>query len=287
MRTCPSLLACLAAFGVLAAGSARAEDVAFVEASSELDDGKPATSVYNAVDGKDTTQWCAAADGSNNPVLSFGFDQAVTVTHIAIVVAPPKGEGIDKQNKRARVVTVGDLGHRVEARFKDAGGVQVLELTPPVKGRRVVVEVLETWDGASPSAPLCIAEVTLKGKGTEMTGPQIATKLRSLSTPARRLLHEWLDDPSAPTRTLLFNVDGTFTYKFEPILEGKPAKLRGKWTAWDRGIKLETLGKTFTVQSRLTKIDEGGEATVELVISGDAPHPSMAATFRPAPKRLP
>lgn len=287
MRFIRSLSVSLALVGVLGAGRALAEDIAFVEASSELDDGRPASNVYNSVDGKDTTQWCSTADGAANAILSFGFDQAVTVTHLGIVVAPPKGDSIDKQNKRARVVTVGDIEHRVEARFKDAPGVQILELTPPVKGRRVVVEVLETWDGASPTAPLCIAEVTLKNKGTEMTGAAVAGKLRGLNTPSKRLLHEWLDDPSAPTRTLLFNVDGTFTYKFEPILEGKPAKLRGKWTAWDRGIKLETLGKTFTVQSRLTKIDEGGEATVELVLSGDAPHASMAATFHPAPKRLP
>ena len=287
MRLVPKLSLALSLLGVLGAASARAEDIAFVEASSELDDGRPATNAYNAVDGKDTTQWCANADEGGNPILSFGFDQNVTVTHIGLTLAPPKGEGLDKQNKRARVITVGDIEHRVEARFKDAPGVQLLELTPPVKGRRVVVEILETHDGASPSAPLCVAEVALKSKATEMTGPQIAAKLRSLNTPAKRILHEWLDDPSAPTRTLLFNLDGTFSYRFEPILEGKPAKLRGKWTAWDRGIKLETLGKTFTVQSRLTKIDEGGEASVELVLSGDAPHASMIGTFRPAPKRLP
>lgn len=276
---------------VLAAASgaapAFAEDIAFVEPSSELDDGKPASNAWNAVDGKDSTQWCAKADQGGSAILSFGFDQTVTVSHVGLVLAAPKGESLDKQHKRARVVTVGDIEHRVEARFKDAPGMQVLELSPPVKGRRIVLEVLETWDGASPTAPLCVTEVLLKKGGTEMTGGHLATKLRALNTPAKRLLHEWLDDPSAPTRTLLFNVDGTFTYKFEPLLEGKPAKLRGKWTAWDRGIKLETLGKTFTVASRVTKIDEGGEPTVELVISGDAPHASMVATFRPAPKRLP
>ena len=273
--------------GTAGAAPALAEDIAFVEPSSELDDGKPASNAWNAVDGKDTTQWCAKPDQRGSAILSFGFDQPVTVSHVGLVLAAPKGDALDKQNKRARVVTVGDVARRVEARFKDTPGMQLLELSPPVKGRRIVVEVLETWDGASPSAPLCIAEVLLKKGGTGMTGVQIAAKLRSLNTPAKRLLHEWLDDPSAPTRTLLFNVDGTFHYRFEPLLEGKPAKLRGKWTAWDKGIKLETLGKTFTVSSRVTKIDEGGEPTVELVISGEAQHASMVATFRPAPKRLP
>lgn len=287
MRLLPSLSCCFAIACAVGARPALAENVAFVEASTELDDGKPASNAYNAVDGKDTTRWCAKQESGKNPILSFGFDQTVTVSHIGVVLAAPHGEGIDKQARRARVITVGDIEHRVEARFKDAPGMQVLELTPPVKGRRIVVEILETWDGATADAPLCVAEVLLKKGGSEMTGAHVANKLRSLNTPAKRLLHEWLDDPSAPTRTLLFNLDGTFTYNFEPLLEGKPAKLRGKWTAWDRGIKLETLGKTFTVASRVTKIDDDGKGSVELVISGDAPHSSMAATFHPAPKRLP
>jgi hypothetical protein len=149
------------------------------------------------------------------------------------------------------------------------------------------VEFPGAYDGSSPEAPLCVAEVVLRHKDNAMTGAQIATKVRALNTPQRRLLHEWLDDVSAPQRTLLFNLDGTFSYRYEPLLEGKPAKVRGKWSAVDRSITFEGGGKTWRAESRLTKVDEGDVHTVELVISGDVPHPSMAATYRPAPARLP
>lgn len=269
-----------------AAPAAWAEDIAFAEASSELDDGKPATNVYNAVDGKETTAWCTKREDANTAALSFGFDQPVTVTHIGLVVGAIKGGELDKTTKRARIVYVADVEHRVEAKFKDEASMQILELKPPAKGKRIVVEFPGAYDGA-PNAPLCIGEVLLKNGGTTMTGANVASKVRALNTPSKRLLHEWLDDVSAPQRTLLFNIDGTFNYRFEPLLEGKPYKARGKWTAVDRAITLTIGDKSWRVESRLTKIDDGDEHTVELVVSGDPPHPSMAATYRPAPARLP
>jgi hypothetical protein len=277
------------ALGVtLFAAPAFAEDIAFVEASSELDDGKPATNAYNAVDGKPTTHWCTKkGEDAMHGALSFGFDSPVTVTHIGLVVGATKGEAVDKGMKRANTVYVADVEHRVEARFKDESAMQILELQPPAKGKRIVVEFAGVYNGAAGDAPLCISEVVLKGKGVEMTGEKIATKYRALNGPQKKLLHEWLDDVSAPQRNLLFNVDGTFIYTFEPLLEGKKAKVRGKWQAGNTTITFDVGGKTTTVKYRLTKLDEGDGQTVEMVIEGDPPHPSMAATFRPAPARLP
>lgn len=280
-------LVALGLAAALGAPAAHAEDIAFIEASSELDDSKPASTMWNAVDGKPTTAWCSKpGNDAQNAILSFGFDKPVTVTHIGLVVGAVKGDALDKTKKRARIVLIGDAEHRVEAKFNDDAAMQILELTPPAKGRRVVVEIAGVYDGADSESPVCVGEVLLKQKGAEMTGASVAGKLRAMNTPSKRLLHEWLDDPSAPTRALLFNVDGTFTYSFEPLLEGKPVKLRGKWTAVDRSITLDVGGKGTRVQSRLTKIDDGDNPTVELVISGEPPHPSMAATFRPAPLRL-
>jgi hypothetical protein len=271
----------------LAAAGARADDVAFVESSSELDDGKPATALWNAADGKDTTSWCAKKD-DGTPLLSFGFAEPQTVTHIALIVGARKGEELDKTKKRARIVYIGDVEHRVEAKFKDDPGLQTLELSPPAKGKRIVVEFGGFYDGADADAPLCVAEVVLKNKGTELTGASVATKLRALNTPSKRLLHVWLDDVSAPTKTLLFDVDGTFSYKFEPLLEGKPVKVRGKWVASGNAITLTLGDKTFNMESRLTKVeDAGGAASVELTLGGTGPTPSMTDTFHPAPSKLP
>ncbi len=273
------------ALAVATSAPAWAEDVGFIEASSELDDGKPATNAYNAADGKDTTAWCAKKS-DRSPFLSFGFDQPVTITHIGLIVGRLKGTALDTSTKRARVVILGDLKHRVEARFKDKAEMQTLELSPPAHGTRIVVDFPNSYDGATPDAPLCISELVLKHNNSTMTGASVAAGLRALNTPEKRLLHRWLDDPSAPQRTLTFNVDGTFTYRFDPLLEGKPSHFRGKWSATGHSVVFTLGDKSWRMSSRLTRL-EGDTATVELTLEGDGPNPSMAATFRPAPKTLP
>ena len=96
-----------------------------------------------------------------------------------------------------------------------------------------------------------------------------------------------LDEVSAPSRSLLFNLGGTFSYRFEPLLEGKPKKLKGKWSALDRSITFTIGDKSWRVDTRIAQVDGGAGDTTELVITGDPPQPSMAATFRRAPARLP
>ncbi len=287
-----SLLACaglvVGAVGAVGASSARAAGPAFIESSSELDDGKPATAMWNVVDNNASTVWCTSR-GEGKQALNFTFEEPVTVTHIGLLFqhAAKDAAVVDKVNRRPKIVYVADTNHRVEARFKDTTEMQVLELTPPAKGQRVVIEFDETWPGVTDGAPLCIAEVVLRNKTKELTA-DLAPKARALNTPARKLLHVWHDDLSAPTRTLVFNVDGTFNYRFAPLLDDqKPAKVKGRWTAGGSTVTLEVGGKSYTLQSRLTKIDDGDDPHTELSLSGDAPHPSMIETFKPAPLLLP
>ncbi len=267
------------------AGAAAAEDVAFVEATSELDDGRPASYVWNAIDGKENTVWCSKQSPAGE-ALAFGFDSPVNVTQIGLVLADMKGGEIDKTRKRVRVAYVSDQQQRREVSFKDEGGMQVVDLPSPAKGQRIVLEFPETYAGASPGAPICVAEVLLKSKGSAMTGDRVGAKVRGMNTPSRRLLHEWLDDPSAPSKTLVFNLDGTFTYKSTPLLEGKPAKVRGKWISGGGSVTLEVNGKTFPMKTQLTDIDEGDGKTKQLTLSGDGPHSSMAGDYKLPPLKL-
>ena len=260
---------------------------AFIESTSELDGGKPATTMWNVVDDNGATVWCSAKQSSGKQAINFTFEEPVTVTHIGLLFAHGKDGVVDKTNKRPKIVYVADVGHRVEAKFKDSPDMQVLALTPPAKGSRVVVEFDESWPGVADDAPICVAEVVLKNKNKELTS-ELAQKARGMNTPARKLLHQWHDDLSAPTRTLLFNVDGTFHYRFTPLLDDeKPAKVKGKWTASGSSVTLEVHGKSYTLQTRLTKIDDGDDPHTELALSGEAPHPSMIETFKPAPLLLP
>lgn len=269
----------------VAASSAAAEDVAFVEPTSELDEGRPASYVWNTIDGKDTTAWCSKQNPEGE-ALAFGFDKPVAVTQIGIVVGAVKAGELDKARKRARLVYVSDQQQRREVTFKDEPGLQFVDLPSPAKGQRIVVEFAQFYEGASPGAPICIGEVVLKGKGGAMSGERTGTKVRGLNTPSRRILHEWLDDPSAPSKTLVFNLDGTFAYNFTPLLEGKPAKVRGKWIATAGTVTLEVGGKTFPLKTQLTAIDEGDGKTQQLTLAGDAPHPSMVGDYRLPPLKL-
>lgn len=276
----------LAATITLAALPSLAASPAFIEATSELDGGKPRTSKWNAVDGKEGTMWCSKKTPDQKEAINFTFESPVFITHLGLK-AVTSGEGVDKATRRPRIVYVADVDHRVEAKFKDVGDMQVLELMPPAAGTRVVVEFAEGYDGATPDAPLCVAEIVLRDKKHEVTA-DLSNKVRGINTPGRKLLHLWHDDISAPTRTLLFNVDGSFMFHYEDLLgEAKPVTVKGKWSAGATTVTLETGGKSYRLKSRFTKIDDGDDNQVVLTLQGDAPHPSMVDDFRPAPLRLP
>ncbi len=260
---------------------------AFVEATSERDDGKPQSSMWNAVDGNPGTVWCSKPMMGGKQALNFTFEEPVVVTHLEIV-QPAGKDGTEKSSKRARIVFVSDVDHRVEAKFKDATETQLLELTPPAKGTRVVVEFVEPYPGAVDDSPLCVAEVVLKHNKKDLTS-DLGSKARAVNTPSRKLLHQWHDDISAPSRTLIFNVDGTFSYRFESLLDdSKPVRLKGKWSATAGAVTLDTGGKSYRLETRYTRLDSGNNGDVEvLTLSGNAPHESMIEEFKPAPLLLP
>jgi hypothetical protein len=261
--------------------------IAFVETTSELDEGRPATSMWNLTDDNDATIWCSRREATGKEAISFTFDDAVSVSAVGMVLPLGKDGATDKSVRRPRVVVVSDVEHRVEVRLKDVTSMQMLELPEPAKGRRVVIEIVETYPGSDDAAPICAAGVGLRDRGRELTG-NTAARARGLNVPSRKLLHEWHDDISAPSRTLLFSVDGTFTYIYAPILDDKPpVRLKGKWLGDAHSVVLDVKGKSFLLKTQLTKVASESGNTVELALSGDAPDPSMAATFRPAPLFLP
>jgi hypothetical protein len=271
---------------LLAALPAAAMPPSFVEATSELDDGKPASSMWNAVDGNPATAWCTRGPPGRKEALNFTFEEPVVVTHLGILLASKDGS-TDKSHRRPRVVYVADVEHRVEARFKDTTDGQSLELTPPARGTRVVVEFEDPWPGTADDAPLCVAEVSLRARGKDLT-EGLGAKVRAVNASGRKLLHQWHDDISAPSRTLIFNVDGTFLYRFEDLLgEQKPVKLAGKWSATAGSVTLELGGTSHKLTTRLTAVDSGGQPSTVLTLSGDAPHPSLVNDFHPAPLLLP
>lgn len=272
------LLVCMAA-------PAAATSLAYVEASSELDDGAPATYGYNLVDGNENTAWCSKpGPGSTPPEFVFGFAQAVTLKEVSIVAGAIKSGVIDKGRARVRQVSLSDGRVEVTLPLRDTAEVQNLRLSTPVKGRMFVLRIQDTYAG-NPGSPTCMAEVQLRG-AQAYTGGAIGGQVRALPIPARRLLHAWVDEVSAPERSLVLAVDGTFAYDYTPLIEGKPAKLRGRWRANQRTLTLEVGGKSYTLSKVLSEIEAEDARREQLTLAGDGPHPSLNASFVIAPPVL-
>ncbi|MFZ9887707.1 MAG: discoidin domain-containing protein [Myxococcota bacterium] len=276
-------MACLLV--VLGATPGLAASLAYVEASSEFDDGAPATYGYNLVDGNENTRWCNKPSAmASAPEVVFGFAQVVTLKEVAIVAGAIKGGVIDKQRARARQVTLSDGRIEVTLPLRDTAELQTLKLTSPLQARMFVLRVQDTYAGA-PGAPTCVAEVQLRG-AQAYTGGAIGAQVRALPSPARRLLHAWVDEVSAPERSLVLAVDGTFAYDYSPLIEGKPVKVRGRWRANQRTLTLEVAGKTYALSKVLSAIEAEDTRREQLTLSGDAPHASMNASFVIAPPVL-
>jgi hypothetical protein len=269
------------ALALLSASQAGAQSLAFVEASSELDDGKPRSYAYNLIDGKDTTAWCSKPNPGTERLV-FGFTKRATVSEFGIVVGAIQGGKIDKRRHRAAEVVVSDGQVERILPMKDEPGLQKIKLNPPAKARMLVVEIRGLHDGEA-GTPLCIGEIHLKG-GRVYTGK--GKEVRSLPTPARRLLHSWVDDVGAPERTLIFGLDGKFRYEFTPLMEGKPRTIVGDWRAGSRTVTLEWRGKKYVMKKRLSKIDGDFGETQQMTLQGDAPHSSMNADYQIAPPQI-
>lgn len=269
----------------LVASPALAETIAYVEASSELDDGRPASSAYNLIDGKETTAWCST-ERPGEEELVFGFLAPVEVTEVALVAGALKGEGLDPGRQRIKQLRLSGGQTQRTLRLKDEAGLQRIRLDPPARGKRIIVEVRETYAADRQGAPVCLGELRLMHENRALTSSASLNKqVRALNTPSRRLLRMWVDEPSAAERTLTFSLDGTFRYQFEPLLEGEPVRFSGQWRAAHNKLSLEVKGKRYALKTRLSRIDDGERQVDQLTLVGDAPHPSLLTDFRAAPSR--
>jgi hypothetical protein len=260
-----------------------ASSPAFLEASGVSE----RSSMWGIADGKPATTWCTPVDGSG-AAMAVVFDDSSKITHLSLVIGAVPGEDLDRTSARARVVYVSDGGNRVEAKFKDIAQRQVLELTPPLKGRRILVEFAENYPGVKEESPLCIGELGLREGNRELLPASFAQRGMSLSASSQKLLHQWHDDISAPTKTLLLLADGTFRFSSTPVMgDAKAVKMRGKWTATATALILDTGSKRVSLPARLSVIDQGEGSAEELTVEGDGLNKALTGTYRPAPLRFP
>ena len=253
------------------APSASAEALVHVQASSELDDGKPRSYVYNAVDGKEKTTWCSKADEQSHSI-SLSFKKSVEIKTFGLVAGAIKDGALDESKRSVKKILLSDGVSERELTFQKDAAMQAVELSPPLKGRSISIVIKQTR--GDENAPLCLGEILLKNKrGGALSGARVGTKVRSLSTPARRLLGTWTDSIDAPERTLTLALDGTFSYRYEPLLDGKPVVFRGKWRGSHKKLTLERSSKRG-VNKLVVDKDAG-----TLVLSGAGVHETLASEY--------
>jgi len=287
MQQLPSirvLTAAIALCTLVGSVAAQAQSLSFVEASSEFDNGQPATYAFNAVDGKPGTAWCSQ-DNPADEKLVFTFSKPTTVDTVGLIVGRINASGLHPDYARAKSVTLFDGTLERSINFNDSPEAQVIKLDAPSTTTRLVLTVKKTHAGKDASAPLCISEVMLGSNGRELTGSTVARNVRGLIPPARKLLHTWVDLLDGTERTLRFSVDGTFTFTYEPLLEGKPVRFKGRWRRTTKSVILTVGKKKHVLKATIGRIDNGYGQTLQLHLTGDAPDPSLVHPLVVVPVR--
>lgn len=247
--------------------SAHAGSLAFAEATSELHDGKPKSYVYNAIDGKERTIWCSQ-ENPGKEMLTIGFKKAVKISSFSIQLAR-RGDDVDDSKAWPSEIALSDGTSVFNITVRHKADVQTVKINPPLRGDRLMLS-LEELRGAGDGNAVCIGEIELKSGSRKLTGSVVHRKLRGINTPSRRLLHSWIDSVDVLERTLVFNLDGTFIYRYSPALEGSPKTIKGKWRTSGRNrIAMTTRGKTYRIKKELN-VDDG-----TLMLDGAKLHPSL------------
>lgn len=283
IRTVGLVLATTIAGVPLHAAKSVPEVVGYLLASSSESGDAPATWQYNAIDGKPTTAWCTRGDGMGQQLV-LGFMRAETITHIAIVPGSVVGEGVDRNHARVREIELNDGRERRTITLADKADAQELAITPPVVSRQLTITIKDVFPSENELTPgACIGEIALKNGPQLLTGDAVARLLRSVPRNQLPLTGPWLDEPSATERFLTFYLDGSFTWVFEPLMDGDPVTVTGTYKVSSGRITLEPKGgkpSIFTLERDRVSSREGTFET--LTVTGEGVHEKFAGTYQPA-----
>lgn len=269
----------LAAVLLLAPGVS-AQDVAYVEWTSDGSEGKPGAWGYNAFDGREGTAWCSAGDGVGE-TLTVGFIGKQKVSEIGVIVGALSKGQLDKGRARLRQLTVSDGRTKLTLSFRDTPDLQFVKFKPQLDSEKMTFQVADVFHGAERGAPICISEIRLKRGSSEITGVSVGQRVRSLTTPKQRLLHLWVDQPGAPERYLVFSMDGTFRWVYAPILEGKGTRIFGEWYVNGSQLTLKSrAGTSGHYKIRHQRVDDGDQTHGQLVIEGSGLHDMIPGTYQ-------
>jgi hypothetical protein len=280
------VLAWLAVAGHAHADKSPPGPLAYLHTSGNENGDAPSTWGFNAVDGKPTTAWCTTSEPVGQTLI-LGFARQETLTHISVVVGALSGDGLDKTHARVRELELNDGREKRNITLADQAGPQELTLSPPMAVWKLALVIREVYPGEGKTSA-CLADVTLRNGPTVVTGDVMARQVRGVPRNKLMLTGPWLDEPSAPERFLTLSLDGTFSWVFEPLMDGERTTIKGEWDLLGNKLQLKPKGAAKAVVMRVERETVAGRKgnIDQLVIDGEGIHEKFSGNYQPNQMRI-
>ncbi len=204
-----------------------AAGLAYVRASSQhqLKQQRGRYHPLNVLDGDPNTAWCEGADGlGEGETVYIQFKAQQRIDRIVIHATPQSGRAVT-------AVRVSDGTASVVLPMTDEGTDQTL--SRPFLGSTYSVSFEKVGpqrkDGAAGPDTSCLGDVLLYN-GKLLFGSHLNSERLRYDARLDKLLGRWMGGPlGAPEKELVFALDGTWEWKFEPLLGGKSRRNSGEY----------------------------------------------------------
>jgi hypothetical protein len=225
MQTAPSLVLAIAA--MLAAAPVLADPLAYVRASSQkdLDGDRSLYHPLNLLDDDPATLWCEGKPGlGEGEEIRFYFKTNQKIDRIVIGPTPLSGRKVLR-------VKVTDGANNVNVDLDDVYVERALR--SPLSGTNYTVSI-ERVGGPNEGSKLdaevaCLADVLMYYKQQPFGGRLAPAKLR-YDKMKDRVLGRWSGAPLGASESfIIFALDGTWEWTFEPLLGGKSERMAGEY----------------------------------------------------------
>jgi len=216
--------------------------------------------------------------------VTVGFKDTVTLDEVRVFTGDGADEKSFRGTSRAKEFSLESAEGARRFSVEDRRGQQAVQLSPPLRGARFTLRVLDQFPSEDPEAPVCVSDVVFAAQGRALNGTWLTPRLKPDKRTAP-LLGTWFAGyEGAPDRFLSFYFDGTFRFLAEPFEDAAGRRdVAGRYTVGSTHLTLELprKGKVRLALRREAK-EGGGE---QLVLKGTPPQElaQLAGAFRSQP----
>ena len=207
---------------------ARADTLAYVRASSQhlrSEDGSRYHPL-NLLDDDPATIWCEGAPNlGEDQEIEIYFKKPTRIDRLVVGPTPRTGRLIQR-------VELSDGYNTVGVRLGDAYVEQAF--SPPMRGEKYVLRIVRVGGpnktGAEVSDDVaCLGDVLMYFKKRPFGGRLPPSTYRH-NKYRDRILGNWNGGPlGAPEKFMTFALDGSWTWKYKPLMGGKPKQMSGEY----------------------------------------------------------